>query len=57
MYMENTLNAQKVEYLGEFETKIEHIFRRLLGTQQGPFGQTIVNKKKTSCKCTCKHHL
>ncbi len=30
-YTENTRNAQKVEYLGEFETKIENILRCLSG--------------------------
>jgi hypothetical protein len=38
-YTENTRNAQKVEYLGEFETKIENILGLLLGAKMSLFGQ------------------
>ncbi len=31
MYTENTQNARKVKYLGEFKTKIKNISERLSG--------------------------
>jgi hypothetical protein len=46
-------NAQKVEYLGKFKTKIEKKLLTLSGAQMDLFDQTTLNKK-ISCKCTFK---
>jgi hypothetical protein len=42
---ENERNEQKVEFLGEFDTKIENNFWCLSGAQMGPVRQTNLNKK------------
>ncbi len=34
-----------IQYLNEFETKIENILECLWGAQMGSFGQTALNKK------------
>jgi hypothetical protein len=53
-YIEETQRARKVDYLCEFATKIENIFKCLLGGQMSPFGQTTLIKK-ILCMCTFKH--
>jgi hypothetical protein len=54
MYTENTQNAQKVEYLGKFGTKIENI----LGLYQEPRRVCLAKSLKTSVSLTrkCKIH-
>ncbi len=52
-YSDNTRNARKFEYLGEFEAKIENTLDAYSGAQMGSFGQTSL-KWKISCKCTFK---
>jgi hypothetical protein len=39
-YSDITWNAQKFEYLGEFEAKIENTLDAYSGAQMGSFGQT-----------------
>ncbi len=48
---DNTRNAQKFEYLGEFEAKIENTLDGYSGALMGSFGQTSL-KRKISCMCT-----
>ncbi len=45
-FTENSQNAQKVEYLGKFETKIEIFFGCLSGATMGSIGQIMQNQKK-----------
>ncbi len=46
---ENMQNAQKVDRLREFETKIENILGRLSWANMNSFGQSTLNQK-ISCK-------
>jgi hypothetical protein len=39
-YSDNMRNAQKFEYLGKFEAKIENTLDDYSGAQMGSFGQT-----------------
>jgi hypothetical protein len=39
-YSDNTRNAQKFEYLGEFEAKIKNTLDAYSEAQMGSFGQT-----------------
>jgi hypothetical protein len=39
-YSDNTRNARKLEYFGEFEAKIENTLDAYSGAQLGSFGQT-----------------
>jgi hypothetical protein len=50
---DNTRNARKFEYLGEFEAKIKNTLDGYSGALMGSFGQTSL-KLKISCKCTFK---
>ncbi len=43
MYTEITQTAQKIEYLGKFETNIETILGRWPGPQMGSFDQTTLS--------------
>jgi hypothetical protein len=43
--VDNTRNALKLEYFGEFEDKIENTLDGLSGAPMGFFGQTSKNKK------------
>jgi hypothetical protein len=39
-YSDNTWNARKFEYLGEFKAKIENTLDAFSGAQMGSFGET-----------------
>jgi hypothetical protein len=39
-YSDNTQNARKFQYIGEFEAKIENTLNAYSGAQMGSFGQT-----------------
>ncbi len=49
MYVENTLNAWKFDYIGKFETKIKIKIRGLIRSLDELVSQTIINLK-ISCK-------
>ncbi len=48
---DNTRNARKFEFLGEFEAKIKNTLDDYSGALMDSFGQTSL-KWKISCKCT-----